>query len=274
LKNPLALQVFIWKKKTSTHNEEPLVNNENNASEIDGQTEIVTNDLQEAKITDSDLNNNEQVDLDNSGMDQNEDEDQGNWITPSNLDEIKKLHEVEAEQQRIKDMRMEVGCMTSDFAMQNVLIQIGIPVLSVDGLLVKIARSYVLRCITCMKVTTNMQKQFCPSCGYKTLERVIVTVDEDGNKVYRGRRKAASTKGLRYSLPTPDGGKHPIYPQLSEDQPRAQNFPSKKSMIRSNPLDPDYESLNSPFAIKDIYSRAARLGIRAGKDNYKLNKKR
>ena len=44
-----------------------------------------------------------------------------------------------------------------------------------------------------------MSKQFCPQCGYKTLERVLVTVDADGNKVYRGRRKPASTKGLRVS---------------------------------------------------------------------------
>ena len=34
-----------------------------------------------------------------------------------------------------------------------------------------------------------MEKQFCPKCGYKSLERVIVTIDSDGNKVYRGRRK-------------------------------------------------------------------------------------
>lgn len=42
-----------------------------------------------------------------------------------------------------------------------------------------------------------MEKQFCKYCGYKTLERVIVTVDSEGNKVYRGRRKPFCTKGLR-----------------------------------------------------------------------------
>ena len=47
------------------------------------------------------------------------------------------------------------------------------------------------------RVTTNMSKEFCPTCGYKTLERVVVTVDADGNKSYRGRRKPKSTKGLR-----------------------------------------------------------------------------
>ena len=42
-----------------------------------------------------------------------------------------------------------------------------------------------------------MGKQFCPACGYKSLERVVVTVDENGNKVYRGRRKAIPAKSLR-----------------------------------------------------------------------------
>lgn len=42
-----------------------------------------------------------------------------------------------------------------------------------------------------------MSKKFCPNCGYQTLDRYIVTVDSDGNKVFKGRRKPLSTKGLR-----------------------------------------------------------------------------
>ena len=45
-----------------------------------------------------------------------------------------------------------------------------------------------------------MSKQFCPHCGYKTLERVVVTVDSEGNRIYRGRRKPISSKGLRVIL--------------------------------------------------------------------------
>jgi len=42
-----------------------------------------------------------------------------------------------------------------------------------------------------------MEKKFCPWCGYKTLQRVVVLVDSDGNRVFRERRKPISTKGLR-----------------------------------------------------------------------------
>jgi hypothetical protein len=44
-----------------------------------------------------------------------------------------------------------------------------------------------------------MSKEFCPICGYKTLDRVVVTVDAEGNKSYRERRFPKSTKGLRVS---------------------------------------------------------------------------
>lgn len=60
----------------------------------------------------------------------------------------------------------------------------------------------------------------------------------------------------------PRGGKHPNYPILSEDQPQAHNFPSKRSQVKNNPLDPDYVCQSSPFAIKDVYSKSANLGIR------------
>ena len=76
-----------------------------------------------------------------------EDEDDGaGWINPSNIEETKKQSLIELEEEDVKNRTIPVACMTSDFSMQNVLIQIGIPVLSVDGLLIKKARSYVLKC--------------------------------------------------------------------------------------------------------------------------------
>ena len=72
---------------------------------------------------------------------------------------------------------------------------------------------------------------------------------------------------FKFSLPTPRGGKHPNYPIIMEHQPVAQNLPSKKSLIKNNPLDPDYLYQTSPFAVKDVHSRAARLGIRPNRFN-------
>lgn len=67
---------------------------------------------------------------------------------------------------------------------------------------------------------------------------------------------------FKFSLPTPHGGKHPTYPILMEDQPRAHNFPAKKSRVKNNPLDPDYVYQASPFTTRDVQSKASRLGIK------------
>lgn len=59
----------------------------------------------------------------------------------------------------------------------------------------------------------------------------------------------------------PKGGKHSNFPILSEDQPRPDNRPSKKYLMKTNALDPDYVCQTSPFATRDVYSRFSRLNI-------------
>lgn len=252
------------KKPNTKENEEKQENTEN----------ALSDNLQEKLNIDCNNNTNDEnkIDLSAENADCDDDDDQTGWITPNNLDVVKRMNNITGDEQVIDEMQIQVGCMTSDFSMQNVLMQIGIAVLSVDGLLIKKPRSYVLKCITCSRITTDMLRQFCKNCGYKSLERVVVTIDENGNKVYRGRRKTPSAKSLIHSLPMPRGGKHSNYPILSEDQPRAQQLPSKKSQIKNDPLDPDYATYNSPFVTKDVNSRSARLGIKHGQHN-RFNKR-
>lgn len=273
LEKPVNVAGFYLPPKSIKPNVELKISNGND-KELDEQLSANLKDKLDLSSENNHVNNISDDGLENT--EESEELEDGDveegWITPSNLNEIQKQCIAEAEKQEIADFKIKVGCMTSDFSMQNVLIQIGITVLSMDGLLIKKPRSYVLRCITCMKITTNMSKQFCPHCGYKTLERVVVTVDAEGNRIYRGRRKPLSTKGLRFSLPMPKGGKHSNYPILSEDQPRAHNFPSKRSQIKTDALDPDYVSQSSPFATKDVYSRSANLGIRSTSSRFNKRK--
>ncbi|XP_033899156.3 RNA-binding protein NOB1-like isoform X2 [Acipenser ruthenus] len=187
------------------------------------------------------------------------DDDDGGWITPSNLKQIQQdmgCCETPSE--------MQVGCLTTDFAMQNVLIQIGLHVLSVSGMLITQARSYILRCHACFKTTSNMTKVFCPNCGNKTLKKIAVTIKEDGSfQMHFSRNpKVLNPKGMRYSLPKPQGGKHANNPHLVEDQHFPQQRLSRKARQKTNVFDPDYTAGGSPFAENDIYSRAANLNIR------------
>ncbi|KAF1393314.1 hypothetical protein PFLUV_G00037790 [Perca fluviatilis] len=190
-----------------------------------------------------------------------EEEDGGGWITPGNIQQVKM-----ESGDWTAPADVTVGCLTTDFAMQNVLIQMGLHVLSVNGMLIKEARNYILRCHACFKTTSNMSKVFCPHCGNQTLKKLAVTVTEDGSvhMHFSKNPKVLNAKGLRHSLPLPRGGKHSNNPQLVEDQSFPQQRLSRKARQKTDVFDPDYVAGGSPFCQNDIYSRAANLHIRDG----------
>nr|XP_025040004.1 RNA-binding protein NOB1 [Pelodiscus sinensis] len=192
------------------------------------------------------------------GSDGDSDDGEG-WITPDNIKRIQQgMGHCDA------PANVQVGCVTTDFAMQNVLLQLGLHVLATNGMLIQQARSYILRCHGCFKTTSDMTRVFCPHCGNKTLKKVAVSLGADGTLHMHFSRnpKVLNTRGLRYSLPTPQGGKHASNPHLSEDQHFPQQRLSRKARQKTNVFDPDYIAGVSPFAENDIYSRAAHLQIR------------
>ncbi|XP_028299039.1 RNA-binding protein NOB1 [Gouania willdenowi] len=201
-------------------------------------------------------------DDDNKENEPEDDEDDGGgWITPSNIQQVKM-----ESTDWTAPADVTVGCLTTDFAMQNVLIQMGLHVLSVNGMLIKQARSYILRCHACYRTTSNMNKVFCPHCGNQTLKKVAVTVNEDGSTLmhFSKNPKVLNPRGLRHSLPLPRGGKHGENPHLAEDQRFPQQRLSRKARQKTDVFDPDYLAGSSPFSVNDIYSRAANLNIRDG----------
>ncbi|XP_030916003.1 RNA-binding protein NOB1 [Geospiza fortis] len=134
-----------------------------------------------------------------AGEEEEEDEesDDEGWITPSNLKEAQQ----DMGHFDTAPVGVQVGCVTTDFAMQNVLLQMGLHVLAVNGMLIRRARSYILRCHGCFRTTSDMTKVFCPNCGNKTLKKVAVSVSEDGSLHMHFSRnpKVLNPRGLRVS---------------------------------------------------------------------------
>ncbi|KAL8543720.1 hypothetical protein ACS0TY_004326 [Phlomoides rotata] len=124
-----------------------------------------------------------------------------------------------------------VACITSDYAMQNVLLQMGLRLLAPGGMQIRELHRWVLKCHACSKVTTEIGRIFCPTCGNGgTLRKVAVTVSDNGI-VLAARRPRISLRGTKYSLPLPQGGRDAITknPILREDQlPQKFLYPKTK----------------------------------------------
>ncbi|GLJ36547.1 hypothetical protein SUGI_0734430 [Cryptomeria japonica] len=113
-----------------------------------------------------------------------------------------------------------IACATNDFAMQNVILQMGLRLLSPNGIQVNQLHRWVLKCHACNGVTADVSRMFCPKCGNGgTLRKISVTVGGNG-VVQAGRQPRIRIRGTRYSIPLPKGGREAITknPILREDQ--------------------------------------------------------
>ncbi|XP_010274767.1 PREDICTED: RNA-binding protein NOB1-like [Nelumbo nucifera] len=113
-----------------------------------------------------------------------------------------------------------VACLTSDFAMQNVILQIGLRLRTPTGMQIHELHRWILKCHACNKVTAEIGRIFCPKCGNGgTLRKVAVTVGENG-VILAGHRPRITLRGTKFSLPLPQGGRDAITKNLilREDQ--------------------------------------------------------
>ncbi|KAG8732777.1 Nin1 binding protein [Ceratobasidium sp. 423] len=152
-----------------------------------------------------------------------DDDGEGEWITPENVSKHKSraLHplpsaDIKRNGKRNKDTpptKMDVACMTVDYAMQNVLLQMGMNLVGTEGRRVVSVKSWVLRCHACFKVCKDNTKKFCPTCGNATLLRTSVTTTgpgADGSEptvqVHLKKNFQFKTRGTKYSIPSPKPG--------------------------------------------------------------------
>ncbi|KAK7953145.1 hypothetical protein PG988_013839 [Apiospora saccharicola] len=138
--------------------------------------------------------------------DEDEDDDEDGWITPSNLKKHQAKDQVSSPEQPIQRV-LQVALLTSDFAMQNVILRINLNLLSPSMSRITRVKTWVLRCHGCFQVTRQMDKQFCPKCGQPTLTRVSATTDSSGNfTVHLKKNFQFNKRGNVYSIPKPVHG--------------------------------------------------------------------
>jgi RNA-binding protein NOB1 len=96
-----------------------------------------------------------------------------------------------------------VGCSTADYACQNVLLQLKLGVISLDGRRITQVKNWVLKCDSCLRMfPATEHRLFCPHCGHNTLSRLAYSVDAQGNRRYHySKSRRIKTQGNVYSIP-------------------------------------------------------------------------
>jgi RNA-binding protein NOB1 len=194
--------------------------------------------------------------LDDIAESESESDSEG-WITPSNIKKHQALDQsipLSTETQTI----LQAATITSDFAMQNVLLQMNLNLLSPANLQrVRHLKTYILRCHGCFYTTKEMDKQFCPRCGKPTLTRVSCSTNSSGEfKMHLKRNMQWNTRGNRYSIPKPvhgsssgkvkngagkEGwGKDLILAEDQKEYVRAVTSSSRRSRKERDLMDDDY----------------------------------
>lgn len=110
------------------------------------------------------------------------------------------------------------ACVTTDFAMQNVILQMNLELLSLDGIRVRKLKNWVTRCGACYTVYTNNdtnnvvgplgKRLFCEKCGSDLMQRIAASVDGKTGRLrlHLSKKYQYNLRGTKFSLPKPGTG--------------------------------------------------------------------
>lgn len=141
---------------------------------------------------------------------------EGEWITPENFDDQIDgyfFNNKSSKQRNMPSSSSLIACMTQDFGMQNVMGQMGLRLLSINGRTLHKIRHWALGCFGCREITNHLDKEFCPACGGHTLIRVGVYINSSNGEIsykwFNSKNGSlnSSRRGVVYSIPKPKGGR-------------------------------------------------------------------
>jgi len=181
-----------------------LVTDVDNVQETGNDADISSSiesnaDIEKTSITGADTNQEQQEESEDS---------EGGWITHSNLKRRQAQDEAGTSTSKDETKVLQVATMTGDFAMQNVLLQMNLNLLSTRTCK-RIAniKQTIFRCHACFQTTKDMSKQFCPRCGKPSLTRVTCTTNDKGEvKLHLKQNFQWNNRGNVFSVPKPTGG--------------------------------------------------------------------
>ncbi|KAH7650281.1 hypothetical protein FG379_003353 [Cryptosporidium bovis] len=137
----------------------------------------------------------------------------GCWVTKDNMDKV-----LGSLSTGVKDDKIRVACITTDYSMQNVILQMGLNLIEIHGFSIKSVKRWGLVCCGCYTYERDTSKKFCGKCGNATLDRVPIKINSDGTIEMACFRKKINLRGTIYSIPKPKKGAKNQDIILAEDQ--------------------------------------------------------
>ncbi|CAL6105707.1 rRNA-binding_endoribonuclease [Hexamita inflata] len=190
-------------KSTSTEPvQEPVQNNEPEKEEQIVQEEIVQEQIVQEEIKQTELN--EQI---KKEIEKKEEEGWGgDWVTADNINQL-----IERDMEVSALENVQTGLFTLDNAMQNIALQLHIPLVTPSNQQIKKITRYALKCPACCAVFVNMEPiikykrnkpflsqllndnyncndLFCPECANNKLMRVSAFISADKVTFSKGRK--------------------------------------------------------------------------------------
>lgn len=168
------------------------------------------------------------------------------------LKKKKKKLDSNSEIWKLGENEKEVGCITVDYAMQNVLLHMGLNLISTGGLRIRKITRWVKRCYACRTVVSQNGRVYCPNCGNHTLLRVQCVLDEDGKvKFFFNDKKKINLRGTIFNIKRSKGGQKSNDVILREDATYGFKMKGSKhnkygKLLRKgvNPKDPFSDEFN------------------------------
>jgi RNA-binding protein NOB1 len=163
-------------------------------------------------------------------------QDDSEWINSNNLEN--KLSKFKSYEQTSTKSVVGNFVVSDDFTIQNVCLKMGINIISVNGMIVKGVKNYLLKCYSCNTFNYDTNVLFCKECGYNTLMKIGYKVNEKGEGVIYDKDAEKRNRGVQFDLPKPTVGKKATVYVLAEDQlPNYVNNNKKKEIDIEGNLD-------------------------------------
>ncbi|KJP85897.1 hypothetical protein AK88_04484 [Plasmodium fragile] len=149
-----------------------------------------------ARIRGCEMIKEEVVQVPEAADQKEDDEEGGQWININNYD----TQNVEVNKE--EKFTPKVACVTTDYAMQNVMYQMGLNVITLDGFKINSIKLWGHICTSCYTFVRKTSVLFCSKCGNNNLRKVNVVVDNNLKKlVVKIPQFRVNIKNTIYSIP-------------------------------------------------------------------------